>query len=270
MLSRVRASILGATMGDLSRRPFCLREAAWRAALVGVTTLVVMSGAVSQPAAPATGYDSSWYISDFWSGEYPAGFAVTRQETAVRARRSMDKAAARDVECQLPYLAVIHPWNKRRIATSQLKFVSATKIVHLIAKEAFVFEDAGGAARAKVQIKKGDAIDYIRNDAEGSFEVRIAGKQYTAGQNLFDQVRDVANDQFAEDDWVALTCVGGTRAWIFLAELGLGSDDPKAQVPGISGVGPGVTGYGKARDLTTGEARELEAMRAKEIKAPRP
>ncbi len=216
-----------------------------------------------QSASPASGYDNSWYISEFWSGEYPKGFSVTRPDTVVRARRSMDKAAPRDVACKLPYLAVIHPWNKRRIAASKITFLSATKIVRLIAKEPFVFEDVGGDAHAKVKLKKGDAIEYIRNDAEGSFEVRIAGKQYTGGQDVFDHVQDVRDDQFVEDDWAALTCVGGDRAYIFLTELGLDSDDPKAQVAGISGVGPGQTGYGKARDLTAAEARELEAARTK-------
>jgi hypothetical protein len=255
-------------MSNPSKRPSCrgLAVARVACALVGMAALVDASSAFAQPAAPASGYDSSWYVSDFWSGEYPPGFSVTRPETAVRARRAMDKAAARDVECRIPYLAVIHPWNKRRIATSQLRFVSASKIVHLVAKEAFVFQ--GVDARTKVPIKKGDTVDYIRNDAEGSFEVRIAGKQYTAGQDLFDHMEKVADDQFAEEDWVALTCVGGTRAWIFLADLGLDSDDPKVQAPGISGVGPGQTGYGKARDLTVAEARELEAARQKDSKAP--
>jgi hypothetical protein len=176
----------------------------------------------------------------------------------------MDKAAARDVACKLPYLAVIHPWNKRRIAASRVRFLSASKIVRLVAKEAFVFADDD--KHAKIAIKKGDVIEYIRNDAEGSFEVRIAGKEYRAGQPLFDHVQDVADDQFVEDDWAALVCVGGNRAYVFLGDLALDSDDPKARVAGISGVGPGQTGYGKARDLTAAEARALEAERSKNDK----
>jgi hypothetical protein len=231
--------------------------------LVALMVLVSASGAYGQSASPRSGYDNSWYISDFWSGEYPKGFSVTRPDTVVQARHSMDKTAPRDVACKLPYLAVIHPWNERRAAASKIKFLSATKIIRLVAKEAFVFADVGGDARAKVRLKKGDVIEYIRNDAEGSFEVRIAGKQYTAGQDLFDHVENVPDDQFVEDDWAALTCMGGDSAYVFLGELGFDSDDPKAQVAGISGVGPGQTGYGHARDLTAAEARELEAARSK-------
>jgi hypothetical protein len=82
------------------------------------------------------------------------------------------------------------------------------------------------------------------------------GRQYTAGQNLFDHVEDVAQDRFVEEDWALLTCEGGERAYILLADLRL--DDAGERAPGISDVGPGRLGYGKARDLTAAEARELE------------
>jgi len=188
--------------------------------LMGALALASMPSAAGQPAVRANGYDSGWYISDFWSGEHPNGFSVTRTDTVVLARRSMDKAAPRDVACRLPYLAVIHPWNRRRIAASRIKFLSATKIVGLIAKEPFVFEHTSSHANRKLQIKKGDVIEYLRNDAEGSFEVRIAGEQYTAGQDLLDHAHDVADDQFVENDWVSLTCTSGRRAWIFSRSLG--------------------------------------------------
>ena len=43
------------------------------------------------PAPPArTGYDKSRFISEFWSGEYPARFSVTRNNTILMARTAMD------------------------------------------------------------------------------------------------------------------------------------------------------------------------------------
>jgi hypothetical protein len=206
-------------------------------------------------AVPPNGYGEGWYVSEFWSGEYPPGFSVTRKDAVVQARASMDTAAPREVACRLPYLAVIHPWNRSRIAKSGIRFVSATRIVPLVAKETFIFE-AEGTPAAKLHVKKGDTIEYIRNDAEGAFEVRIAGKQYTAGQNLFDHVEDVAQDRFVEEDWALLTCEGGERAYILLADLRL--DDAGERPAGISEVGPGRLDYGKARDLTAAEARALD------------
>ena len=93
------------------------------------------------PSPPArTGYDKSWFISEFWSGEYPAGFSVTRKSTILMARSAMDKNLPRSVACAMPYLAVIHPWNTRRNQKSKVTYWSASRIVNLIAKEDFVFE----------------------------------------------------------------------------------------------------------------------------------
>jgi len=215
---------------------------------------------------PPNGYGDGWFISEFWSREYPPGFSVTRPDAVVAARATMDKAAPRDIACRLPYLAVIHPWNKSRIAKSKVKFYSATKILRLVVKEPFDFDFMSrDFISGTVGLKAGDTIDYIRNDSEGSFEVRIFGKQYTVDQNLFDHVEKVARDQFVEDDWAVLTCVGGNRAYILLSDLGLDPDTGAPvegeRVAGISEVGPGQTDYGRARDLTGAEARELERAR---------
>jgi hypothetical protein len=141
------------------------------------------------PAPPAhTGYDKSWFISEFWSGEYPPGFSVTRKNTFLMARSAMDKSLARSVACAMPYLAVIHPWNTRRNQKRKVTYWSASRIVNLVAKEDFTFESDA----AKIPIKKGDVIEYFRYDAEGAFEVRIKRKQYTAHQDLFEHVQETA------------------------------------------------------------------------------
>jgi hypothetical protein len=39
-----------------------------------------------------SGYDNAaWFISAFWSGEYPPGFSVTRKNVVISARAAMDK-----------------------------------------------------------------------------------------------------------------------------------------------------------------------------------
>ena len=213
------------------------------------------------PSPPArTGYDKSWFISEFWSGEYPAGFSVTRKSTILMARSAMDKNLPRSVACAMPYLAVIHPWNTRRNQKSKVTYWSASRIVNLIAKEDFVFESNSGG----IPIKKDDVIEYLRYDAEGAFEVRIKGKQYTAHQDLFDHVQENSKDQFAEEEWALLTCQNGTRAYIDLGDIHRdsgksGSGAPGHRIPGINRVGPAMMGYGKARDLTAREAQELES-----------
>jgi len=233
------------------------RTARGNVMLVGIVLLFLTASASGQTGTLPGRYGDGWYVSEFWSGEYPPGFSVTRKDTVIQARSRMDKAAPRAVACKLPYLAVIHPWNGSRAAKNNIKFLSATKIVRFVAKEPFDFEDQGTAA-SKIPLKKGDTIEYIRNDAEGLFEVRIFGKQYTAGQDLFDHVEDVSQQPFIEDDWVLLTCEGGNRSYILLSDLAVDGGDAGKRTVGISEVGPGLVGYGTARDLTAGEAQALE------------
>jgi hypothetical protein len=207
-------------------------------------------------------YDVGWYRWDAWSREYPPGFSITRKNTVLMGRSDMDKDLPRNVACEMPYRAVIHPWNKARIRKSNVKFQSATRIVKLVAKEDFALETSADGQDANVPIKKDDVIEYLHNMAEGAFEVRVNGKLYTAEQSLFEHVGDVAKEQFAEDDWAALTCQNATRAFIFLDDL-RDEKNPDEFVPGISDTGPGVGGYGEARDLTEAEVIKLERNRRK-------
>jgi hypothetical protein len=207
-------------------------------------------------AGAFAGYDDTWFKSKFWSGEYPPGFSVTKKRTTLMARSGMDKDLPRDVECEMPYLALIHPWNKERIRKSNLQFFSATKIIKMIAKEDFDFGD-------DITVKKGEVVEYIANRAEGFFYVRIGGKPYDADRSLFEFVETPTQDQFVEDDWVLLTCQGGNRVYIFAYDLGVRRwPDVPAFVPGISDTGPGQNGYGKARDLTEQEAVAMEKEKA--------
>jgi hypothetical protein len=195
-------------------------------------------------AGALAGYDDTWFKSNFWSGEYPPRFSVTKKRTTLMARSGMDKDLPRDVACEMPYLALIHPWNKERTRKSNLQFFSVTKIIKMIAKEDFDFGD-------DITVKKGEVVEYIANRAEGFFYVRIGGKPYDADQSLFEFVETPTQDQFVEDDCVLLTCQGGNRAYIFAYDLGVRRwPDAPAFVPGISDTGPGQNGYGKARDLT--------------------
>jgi Sel1 repeat len=167
----------------------------------------------------------------------------------------------------MPYLAVIHPWNRMRIQRSNIRFISASKIVPLIAREAFEFNGYSGKAGVKVRVRKGESIQYLRNDAEGSFEIKLNGRQYTANQDLFEHVNGLG-DSVEEDDWALMTCENGQRAYLLLADLsGTDSKCMGGFSEGISEVGPGQTGYAKARDLTAAEALELETARQTERRA---
>jgi len=213
----------------------------------------------AQAARSATGYDKAWFLSQFWTGEYPSGFAVVDKKVVVAGRAKLDKNAPRAVKCELPYLAVIHPWNEVRRKKSKIEFWSATKIVPLTAKEDFVFSPS---LETKMAIKKGNVIEYVRNSGEGLFQVRLAGKVYDATQDLFEHMEDIAPEKFTEEDeWVVLNCVRGRRAYLLYPDDLADPQNPSKFQPGlinqgnVAGDGP----YGKRQDLTEAEARDVRS-----------
>jgi hypothetical protein len=222
--------------------------------------LSVLAALVLPSRGAVAGYDDDWYMTKFWSGEYPAGFSVTRAGTTVMGRTAMDKDLPRDVPCVLPYRAVIHPWNRARARKSRVEFHAATRIIRLVAKENFEFVGLGGQDTVRVPMKTGDAIEYIHNLGEGLFRVRVAGKEHTASQDLFKHVQDVTRDQFVEDDWAVMTCENRRRVHIFLDDL-RDPADPEKFAPGIADGRAGHQGYGHSRDLTAAEAQALERER---------
>jgi len=221
-----------------------------------VLVSVLMTVALTSTGADA-GYDAAWYRMKFWSGEYPAGFSVIRAGTTVMARAGMDKDLPRTVPCALPYRAVIHPWNRARNRKSRIEFHAAARIVRLVAKEDFEFVGVDGQDSIRLPMKTRDVIEYIHSLGEGLFQVRVAGKEYTASQNLFEHVEDVPRDQFVEDNWAVMTCENGKRAYIFLDDL-RDPADPEKFMPGIADVDAGLQSHGHFRDLTAAEAQALE------------
>jgi hypothetical protein len=230
------------------------------AAFAGILLVTPLPAGAQSPRQPPTGYDKSWQISKGWAGEYPSGFAVISRKVVVAGRAKLDKSAPKNVKCELPYLAVIHPWNKPRVTKSKIDFWSATRIVPLQAKEDFTFEDANNA-ETRIPIKSGDLIEYIAPAAEGLFTVRIGGKPYTASQDLFEHVEDVPREKFDErDEWFALNCPDGKRAYFLYPDDLSDAANPARFQPGlIEDAEPNGGAYGKMRDLTEAEARVARA-----------
>jgi hypothetical protein len=195
------------------------------------------------PAAASAAYDSTWYKASGWSGEYPNGFSVVAKKTSVPARGVMDLDAAADIKCELPYLAVFHPWNAKRKAS----YVTMSKIVILTVKNDFTFQDED----TKIDLKKGDTIEYLVYGAEGWFTVRINGKEYGADQSLFDQVEPVDEGAYRQDEWLNITCKNGKKAWILLDDLTkTDGDGNSTYLPGLDSWYLGFKEYGEVRDLT--------------------
>lgn len=187
-------------------------------------------------------YDNTWYKTEFWSGEYPHGFAVSAKGVHVRARTGMNEALPASVDCELPLKANFHPWNEAGNRQRKARFFTASKIVKMTVKQDFKF--TAGEDKS-FQLKQGATIEYLIYGSEGSFSVRINGKTYEADQSLFDHVLPIPDSAFVQKEWVSLRCANGKSAWIFL--------DDVQNVPGIRG--PKINAYGQASDLTDADLK---------------
>lgn len=187
----------------------------------------------------AAAYDDTWYLADFWGGEYPDGFGVSEMMT-VDARLDPDPDAPTKVKCLLPKDAVYHPWNHDRVQSDELVFRSYTlKEVHTV-KEAFPVilyaEDTWD--EMPVDLKPGDSWTYLTYLGEGNFLMELNGTAYIADdQSLFELSE--SPDESASDEWLHLKCANKTMGWLLLSEV-------KA-LENI--VEPNIIGYGEADDL---------------------
>jgi hypothetical protein len=218
-------------------------------------SILVTAAVMLTAGSVQAGYDKSWYITEYWSGEWPNGFAVVAPNVVVPARSVMDKEEPPSISCALPYKAMFHPWNVNRNQQGNVRYVTASKIVPLVARADFAFQPDDGST--PIPIAKGQVIEYLIYGAEGFFTVRIDGKEYTAEQGLFDSVEPVADDAFVQEEWLHLRCENAKRAWIYVNDLmQTGEDGQTAYAVGLraaSGGEAGIEEYGLARDLTDEE-----------------
>ena len=195
-------------------------------------------------ARPAGKYDGSWYKANRWSGEYPDGFTMARNVTTM-IRGSLDVDAPKSVSCVLRKGATYHPWNKKRVVSDRLEFVSFTKIETYDLDASFTVElrrqlDGDDIT---IQFKKGDQWLYLAGLAEGTFLIKFNDTIYVAGQDLYEKSTKVGTsvngDESTYDEWLKLRCANGALGWILFNEI---KDGPDFAAPNIGG-------YGNASDL---------------------
>ena len=193
---------------------------------------------------PTAKYDASWYKANGWSGEYPDGFTMASNVTT-KIRGSLELDAPKSISCVLRKGATYHQWNKKRVISDRLEFISFTKIETYELNASFTVElrrqsDGGDTT---IQFKKGDAWLYLAGLAEGTFLIKFNDTIYVADQDLFDKSAKseapVNGDESTYDEWLGLRCVNGAVGWIFFNEI---KDAPAFSAPNI-------TRYGYASDL---------------------
>jgi hypothetical protein len=195
-------------------------------------------------AGPAFSYDATWYKVKGWSGEYPHGFTMAANVT-INVRASLSLDAPKSISCDLKKGSTYHPWNKKRVLSDRLEFVSFTKVERYELKESVTVdvERQSDRRNTTIEFKKGDRWSYLFYIAEGTFLINFGDTIYVAGQDLYERSTEVEppvnRDQSAYDEWLYLKCANGTFGWIFFNEI--------ENAPGFSKAN--IIEYGIAGDL---------------------
>lgn len=172
----------------------------------------------AEPAPEIPGYDRSWYVSDFWPGEYPDGFVIGGDDTVLPGRTEMKRAAPQDVDCAVEKGANYSPWNHERVDSDALIFRSAVKIMPVEIMGDVEIESGFSQDIETLSLKNGDVILYKSYLAEGYFLGEFEGETYELNE---EDLIDVAVFQRGPEDdlWVNVVCADDQRAWLLLREV---------------------------------------------------
>jgi hypothetical protein len=193
---------------------------------------------------PTAKYDASWYRANSWSGEHPDGFTMASNVTT-KIRASLNLDAPKSISCVLRKGATYHQWNKKRVISDWLEFISFTKIETYELDASFTVElrRQSDGDDTTIQFKKGDQWLYLAGLAEVTFLIKFNDIIYIADQDLYEKSTKVEapinGAESTYDEWLKLRCANGAVGWILFNEI---QDGPDFAAPNI-------TGYGYASDL---------------------
>ncbi len=205
----------------------------------------------SEPAAEttdiitpaATQQDDSVYVSNFWAGEYPDGFAVAADDVTVNARSEMHEDVPQNVTCPLLKNANYHPWNFLRSQTDALEFKSIIQKTTITMTADLNIEASGETEEAAgpLTLKAGDTLTYLSYIGEGFFIAEYGDKEYSFQEAEFSDAATFEKSTVPDQQWVNVKCAdeAGTRAWILRKDV--------IDQEGITGTQ--IAAYGETFDL---------------------
>lgn len=216
-----------------------------------ILSVAIMMSAAAAPnparagqvdASIPSSYDATWHRENFWSGEYPNGFTMAATlTTPIRTRP--DPAAPKSLPCRLKRGPTYHVWNKSRVASGKLQFVSYTRIETYQLKADYKTQLSRKSDNDSIDIgfRSGDRWSLLAPLSEGMFLMETGNTMYLAGQDLIDnseRLGESTDKPAVQDEWLGLRCANGTAGWILLGEI---KENPAF-------ADPNVPGYGEASD----------------------
>ena len=125
---------------------------------------------LSSLAGPGLAYDDTWHQTDFWAGEYPAGFSM-QQDAVTTIRTEPNPNVPRSIQCELKKNATYHTWNQKRAKSDKLEFITFVPITKYRTKKAGTVDvhDEKTKKEVKLNLKAGDEWTFLTYYGEGFF-----------------------------------------------------------------------------------------------------
>ena len=199
-----------------------------------------------------TEYESSWYIADFWPGEYPPRFSVMKDDVELLGRAEMKLTSPKNVICPVPKRATFSPWNFDRNKADNLRYWVVAKVSTVTVTEAFTITAMREIDEIDTQLdlQKDDTLDYLVYQSEGFALFRYKGENYTIDSGSFDGKAKFEENPREDDLWLRLPAEGGGHGWVLFKDA-LETDGIKAT---------DLEGFGIANDIPDPAALSLEGI----------
>lgn len=189
-------------------------------------------------------YDTVWYISDFWPGEYPRRFSIIGDDVLLEARSEMRLSAHKGADCSVPKYATYSPWNSERNLADNIKFRTVSKVstvtitgsVSLTATKTLAPE---GQSEITLNLNEGDSLQFLIYAGEGFALYGYQGDQILISESDFQGKAQFEEDSREDDLWLELRTTRGERGWVLFSDA-IATD-------GV--IETDNEGYGEANDL---------------------
>ena len=199
-----------------------------------------------------TEYESSWYIADFWPGEYPPRFSVMKDGVELLGRTEMKLTSPKNVICPVPKRATFSPWNFDRNQADNLRYWIVAKVSTVTVTEAFTIHSIREIDDVEVMLdlKKDDILEYLVYQSEGFALFRYNDENYIIDAGSFEGKAKPEENPREDDLWLRLPAEGGGYGWILFNDA-LETDGIKAT---------DIEGFGIANDLPDPAALSLNGV----------
>lgn len=207
---------------------------------------------------PPNHYSDDWHIGWGWSGEYPNGFSVLKENVQLKARTKPDPTINVSLDCNLDYLGMYQQWNPTR--NHELLFFTASETYKLeVNKTSEVEVFINGKTEPKT-FYSGDELKFLTYHSEGWALVEVDGIPIELSIVDLYLKENWGDDSKAVHEWIGIPC-DDKIGWVLFSDV-INRND-------TANYGYSLSSWGYAQDISHEDAKELQEIVLQERTIPK-